>query len=433
MQPQTLKSIRPEDVAFRPAIVAPTYNNAGTLLAVLRQVAALNLPMIVVNDGSTDATVEILQSLTDELHTGSPLPAAVLPLHVLRHQFNRGKAAALATGFAYADRSSFTHVVTIDTDGQHDAQQIPALLEAAARHPAALILGTRDPHSAGYPFASRFGRWFSNSLIRLESGINVRDSQCGLRVYPLELIARVPCRCGHFSFETEILTRCGWAHAQVIQTPVSCVYFPRETRVSHFRPVRDSARSLGMHSGLLIGAIPHWPKRFGHWMSPRRAWVDLRGRESARHEFSAGLAIGVFIALLPLYGIQSVVGLFAAKHLRLHPLSVLAGTQISLPIFSPFLIFASIAIGHLVLHGAWPTAEGWQTIRASMGTWHMWKSLLLEWSLGGAILGILLALATYGIARYLFRFAGSRDSVEIIESLNPISAEAPHREAGSPA
>ena len=187
----------PPGKAFSAVVVAPTYNNASTLAAVVR---LLPLPVIVVDDGSTDGTAAILRDLQAELH-----------LTVIPHPTNRGKAAALQSGFAAALAAGYSHAVTIDTDGQLDPREVPLLLAAAEASPETLIVGVRDDAVTDYPARSRLGRRISNLLIRLESGARVADSQCGYRVYPLHLIQFVECHAGHYGFETEILTRAAWA------------------------------------------------------------------------------------------------------------------------------------------------------------------------------------------------------------------------------
>ena len=183
---------------FRPVVVTPTFNNADTLGALLAEVGPLGLDVIVVDDGSTDATAGILAQFA---RSGSGR------YHVLTHRQNRGKGAALQTAFAHAVSTGFTHAVTIDTDGQLFPSDIPPLLEKAIQMPDALLLGTRDAAAADYPPKSRWGRSISNWLIRCETGRVIADSQCGLRVYPLEKVRLLRCGAGHFGFESEVITR----------------------------------------------------------------------------------------------------------------------------------------------------------------------------------------------------------------------------------
>ena len=232
---------------IRPAILMPTYNNAGTLPNIVSRSIALGLPIIVVNDGSIDGTAEWLAKEVIGADEGR--------LHVVTHSVNRGKAAALQSGFARALELGCTHAVTIDTDGQLDPEEIPLLLEAARTAPEALVLGFRDDRRDDYPARSRIGRRLSNLAIRLECGARVFDSQCGLRAYPLTLHTRVPCRAGRFGYEAEIITRAVWAGYRIVNVPVRCRYLPGSQRVTHFRPWRDSLQGIQIHTRLLLTTL----------------------------------------------------------------------------------------------------------------------------------------------------------------------------------
>ncbi len=243
--------------SFRPVVLAPTYNNAGTLPDILNRIDQLQLPAIVVNDGSTDGTDDCLERWR--------LDAQSTPRVVVTHSGNQGKAAALHTGFAVARQEDFTHAVTIDTDGQLDPEQIPDLVAMAAKHGDSLILGVRDDTKADYPFRSRLGRRISNFAIRAESGLRISDSQCGLRVYPLALLSAIRCTAPFFAFEAEVITRAAWAGCRVLEFPANCRYFTPPARVSHFRPVIDTLRGLRLHARLLAqAAIPFARPRRRH-------------------------------------------------------------------------------------------------------------------------------------------------------------------------
>ncbi len=414
-----------QDRAPRPVVIAPTYNNARTLPDILGRVAALGLPIIVVNDGSTDGTANSLASAIPQRSNAS--------LTVITHPRNRGKAAALNTGFAAAIAAGFTHAITIDTDGQLDPEEIPALLDAARAHPQALIVGRRDDLIDGYPARSRIGRRVSNLLVRLESGVWVDDSQCGFRVYPLGLIAAVRCSVGHYGFETEVITRAGWAGCAIEQVPVTCRYLPAGQRVSHFRPWMDSLRGARMHLFLLARAFfpfprhPRWPapaaergarepfwRGLWNWLNPATAWRQLRQSEVARTEIAAGLAVGVFIANLPAYGFQSVLSLYTARRLHLHPLPVLLGSHLSTPPVGPLLIGMAITLGHLMLHGSLPAWADYDPRRA--GWWAMLKPLLLEWSLGALLLGFVMSVLTFVLTISIMRFITERKDAAVAQA-----------------
>jgi len=226
---------------LQPVVVAPTYNNARTLPDLLMRLESIGVPVIVVNDGSTDETPRIL---ADWMHDA---PDNTL----VSHRSNQGKGAALRSGFAQAEHAGFTHAVTIDTDGQHDPEEIPTLLTAALKSPAALILGCRSTSIHEYPASSLMGGRLSNLAIWLESGRRPSDSQSGFRVYPLELVRNAACFSNRYGFETEIITRGCWAGCEFKEVPVTSRYLPPATRVSHFRPFRDTLDHILMHLRLL--------------------------------------------------------------------------------------------------------------------------------------------------------------------------------------
>jgi uncharacterized protein (DUF2062 family) len=422
------------EIAFRPCVIAPTYNNAGTLDDVLDRVAAHGLHVIVVNDGSTDRTADLLSARLSGPHASATT--------ILTHRRNRGKGTALKHAFAAATRAGFTHALTIDTDGQLDPAEIPLLLDAARQSPDALILGRRDPNGPGYPAKSRIGRSISNAFVRIESGLRVSDSQCGFRVYPLGLVHAVGLCMDHYGLETEIITRAGWAGCRVEEVPVTCRYMEPEKRVSHFRPFRDTVRGVLMHFYLTSRALapfpkhPRWPesapaastseltfgRRLWRWFSPAHAWRQLRESRVGRTELAAGLAAGVFIANLPAYGFQSLVSLYAARRLGLHPLSVLLGSHASTPPIGPLLIGAAVALGHFVFHGVLPVMADFDPRRA--GWSGVLGPVLLEWLVGGVLIGLILGLITFAVAATTFRL--------LSDPADPDNVPAPSQ-TGSPA
>jgi uncharacterized protein (DUF2062 family) len=411
------KTAAPPGDAFRPAVVAPTYNNAATLVGVLARVRATapGVPVVVVNDGSTDGTADLLRAWAD----------GRAGVTVVTHGRNRGKAAALHSGFDACRAAGLTHAVTIDTDGQLDPEQIPDLLEPARDNPAALVIGNRDDRAPDYPSRSRAGRRVSNLLIRIESGVRVEDSQCGFRVYPLGLVGAIHARAGRYGFEAEIVTRAGWAGCPVLHMPVRCRYLPAGERVSHFRPWVDSLRGAAMHLRLVGRALLPWPhkkwpprparphdarplwRRLLKWVSPVEAWRQLRRDRVGRAELSTGLAVGAFIANLPLYGVQTLFSVYAAKKLHLHPLAVVLGSQLSMPPVGPLLVIAGICVGHAVLHGSLPTPESYNVsdiMHMNFHAFHMlFRAMFFEWLLGGVILGVAAGAATFGVASLVFK------------------------------
>ncbi|HEX8916650.1 MAG TPA: DUF2062 domain-containing protein [Humisphaera sp.] len=403
--------------AFRPVVIAPTFNNAGTLPDVLRRLDAQHVPVIAVNDGSTDGTAAVLARWAAE-----PGPAA---RHVESHPRNRGKAAALRTGFARAAALGFTHALSIDTDGQLAPEQVPDALAVARANPDALVLGVRDDTAPDYPGRSRLGRRVANMLVRMESGVRVADSQCGLRVYPLAMTQSVRCRAGRYGYETEVIVRAAWAGWPVAEVPASCTYFQGDRRVSHFRPVVDSLRASAMHARLVArtllpirhgrrhepggpaaGAGPTW-RRLLNWMNPFDAWRQLRAdrpQGADRTAMAGGIAIGAFIGSLPLYGVQAPLGLYVARRLSLNPWAVVLGTQVAFPPLGIALAVAAVGAGHLVLHGHIPPPsdfaplwEGWRGL-LNLGAW-----FFVDWAVGSVVVGAVVMVAAFFVSDWLLR------------------------------
>jgi uncharacterized protein (DUF2062 family) len=395
-------------MTFNPVVVAPTYNNAGTLADVLGRADAQGVAVIVVDDGSTDGTAGVIAGWLSR-----PRGHAA---HAERHPRNRGKAAALKTGFAAARRLGYTHALSIDTDGQLAPEQIPQMLAVAERNPAALVVGVRDASAADYPARSRLGRRAANLLVRMECGLTVRDSQCGLRVYPLAADALYRAKARRYGFETEVIVRAGWAGVPVAEAPARCTYFAADRRVSHFRPWRDSVRACGMHArlvarALLPGGRAHAPAPEGsgrhpagdrperlpvwrevvRWLSPREAWRQIRqdAPEGAKRTMMAGsLGVGAFIGCLPTWGLHAVIALYVARRLNLNPLGTVLGTQVAFPPLGILLAVASVAVGHLLLHGGIPPPsdfaplwEGWGGFR----TFIRW--FFVDWLIGSIVVG----------------------------------------------
>ena len=391
-------------------MVAPTHNNVRTLADIIRRVRATGLPLIVVNDGSTDETANVLASDAWRSDAG---------VSVIPHPRNRGKAAALLTGFAAARAAGYTHAATIDTDGQLDPEQLPELVGLARNNPDALVIGRRDESTDGYPARSRLGRRLSNLFVWMECGARVSDSQCGLRVYPLDLVRQADCRAGRFGFETEIITRAAWAGRPIVESPVHCYYFPKDREVSHFRPWFDSLLGIGMHARLVLRALSPFTRRPGRrggislsgislrrtidWLNPMSAWRHLRADETGRTDAAAGLALGAFIANLPAYGAQTLISLYAARRLHLHPVAVVAGSQLSTPPVGPALVAGAVALGHLLLHGRLPVLEQYRAAFVQGRVWPMLGSFALEWTLGAVILGLICASVTFAIATKVLR------------------------------
>lgn len=225
------------------AVIIPVYNHEQRVADVIRSVLRLGFPVFAVDDGSTDATPERISGIAG--------------VTVIRHDVNRGKGAALKSGFAAAAAVA-DWAVTIDADGQHDPDNACTLIAAipdgtlsSTQRP--IIIGRREGMIGDdVPWTSRFGRKFSNFWVRASGGPAVTDTQSGFRIYPLPQCANMRVRANRFQFEVEILARAGWLGFPVIEAPISVSYTPGTQRISHFRPFVDFWRNSGTFMRLIF-------------------------------------------------------------------------------------------------------------------------------------------------------------------------------------
>ncbi len=228
-------------------VVIPTYNNAGTIRRVVEDVCRQTRHVIVVDDGSTDDTADRLEGLD---------------LILLRHDRNRGKGRALRTGLRHARFLGFDEAVTLDADGQHFADDIPALLQAAGQCPGSLVVGSRNLTAEGMPARNTFANRFSNFWFRLQTGIRLPDTQTGFRLYPLRRMGSLWWLTARYEAELEMLVWAAWRGIPLVSVPVRVWYPPEGERVSHFRPGWDFARISLLNTVLCVLAVVYgWPVR----------------------------------------------------------------------------------------------------------------------------------------------------------------------------
>ena len=222
-------------------VVIPTYNNSGTLYHVLDRTLEQGLPVIVVNDGSTDSTASIL---------------ALFPsVSVITHERNRGKGAALKSAFMKALEMGFDYAVTLDSDGQHYPEDIPLLMAAAGER--TIVVGSRPVR--GSDGGSTFANRLSNNTFALYSGVRLPDTQTGFRLYPLHDLPSLRVMSARYEAELSLLLFSAWKGLRLVPVQVR-VNYPAD-RVSHFRPVRDFLRITALNTGCLLVALFYgWPR-----------------------------------------------------------------------------------------------------------------------------------------------------------------------------
>ena len=235
-------------------VLIPTYNNAGTLRDVVERVLVRCADVIVVNDGSTDNTAEVLAALGDRVT-------------VVGYGRNRGKGHALKKGFQKARELGFDHAITIDSDGQHFPEDIPLFIDALEQHPDALIVGSRNLNQENMPGGNTFANKFSNFWFKVQTGITLPDTQTGYRLYPLRKLPRV--FSSRYEAELALLVFSAWRNIELVPVKVNVCY-PKD-RVTHFRPFWDFFRISLLNTLLCLLAVVYgWPSRLIHKLSGRK-------------------------------------------------------------------------------------------------------------------------------------------------------------------
>ena len=213
---------------MNPPVVAiiPALNAERTISAVVRDSRPHVDAVLVIDDGSSDSTGAV---------------AAEAGATVLRHARNRGKGAALKTGFQWASSRNYDGVITLDADGQHLASEIPKFLSSRVQTGADLIIGGRAHLFGQMVFRRRMANRFSALTISIASGVRITDSQSGFRFYSLKLLRQIRPRTNGFDMESEVIVRAGRAGLTVVTIPIE-LGFVDGISTSHYKPVKDTVR-----------------------------------------------------------------------------------------------------------------------------------------------------------------------------------------------
>jgi uncharacterized protein (DUF2062 family) len=297
----------------------------------------LNACIIVVNDGSTDETQNIL----------TQYPGIIS----ISYSPNKGKGIALRKGFHAAVKQGFEYAISIDSDGQHFAKDIPSFLDVLEEHSGSIIIGARNMEQSSVPGKSSFGHRFSNFWYHVETGIRLPDTQSGYRLYPVARLQTIEFITRRFEFEIEVIVLAAWNGIPVISVPVSVYYAPPEERVSHFRPLTDFTRISILNTLLVIISFLYIkPRNLLRKLFLKQKWKEVfidelfdPSQSDMRKSVSVGL--GIFMGIIPIWGFQLVTAIFLAVIFRLNKGLVIVFANISIPPMIPLIIYASYRFG----------------------------------------------------------------------------------------
>lgn len=393
------------------AIVIPVYNHERTLRFVVEKSLEVIhkyeknekngiefLDVIVIDDGSTDKSLESIQDLE---------------IIKIQHTVNKGKGAALCTAAKYLRENGYTHMISLDADAQHIPDDIVLFLAALKDNPYGFIVGARDFSVPNVPSSSRFGRKFSAFWMFIQTGTYVSDMQSGFRAYSLDAFICLDLKETRYAFEVEVLVKAAWAGFVITEIPIQVYYQNKTERVSHFNKIKDNVQISILNTKLTVRALIPIP--FKHHvievenkrlslLSPLHSLQILLKQSSAFHLAFSSM-ISFFICLLPLLGLQSILLLLAINSLKLNRLCALLIIPITWP---PFLPAVNILVGYRVIHGEWLTEFNYQTLYIEL-----W-SRVLDWIVGSLLLspflGIIMGILVYILSCILNIFYEEKSS-----------------------
>lgn len=214
------------------AILIPSFNEEKYIKSVIEKCSVYNLDIIVVNDGSTDNTLKVLEQLA---------PESNMRLMVLNHEVNKGKGEALKTGFDFACKNNYYGVITIDADGQHSIDEIKDFISEVNSNDPDIIVGSRFKNTKGMPFIRLAVNFLTSWIISLIALKKIDDVQSGFRFIKHNVMKTVRLQTSNFDTEPELLIKASWYKFKITNIPIKTIYNLNEFK-SHINPGKDSLK-----------------------------------------------------------------------------------------------------------------------------------------------------------------------------------------------
>jgi glycosyltransferase involved in cell wall biosynthesis len=365
-------------------VLIPTYNNEKTLKQVIDAVRLYSPNIMVVNDGSTDSTAEILSKEEG--------------IHIVSYENNRGKGYALKTGLREAINLGYKYAITIDSDGQHYADDIPVFINEIKENPNSLLVGARNLQAENMPSKNTFANKFSNFWYKVETGITLSDTQSGFRLYPLDFINSTRFITRGYEFEVEVIVRAAWKGLLVKNVPIKVFYPKAEERVSHFKPLRDFTKISILNTYLvLLALLFYYPWRFINSLNKEnvKKFISKNITNSGESNFKIALAValGAGCGVLPAWGYQIWIAIAVAHLTKLNKVIAVVFSNISIPPMIPFILFGSYFLGCKLLGN--PVTLLLEQVTMESVMVNLWQYIL-----GACALSVILFL-TFFIFAYL--------------------------------
>jgi len=367
-------------------VIIPTYNNVQTLELVINGVAAFTNNIIVINDGSTDDTADVLK----KFHS----------IEIINFPNNKGKGFALKNGFNKAIEKGYVYAITIDSDGQHNPEEMTLFLDQIEKEPNTLVIGVRNFNQENFPVKSGFANRFSNLWFKFFTDCKLDDTQSGYRLYPLNLIRNIKLFSGKYEMELELLVKAAWKNVKILSVQVNVSYPTPEKRVTHFRPFMDFAR-ISILNTLFFFAAVLWkkPSKFLKGLNKKTIKQffknEILASKDSNTKIVLSVMLGVFMGIVPIWGYQLIIAIALAYIFRLNKAIVIVAANISIAPVLPLILYLSYYTGGLVM-GANANDVG----ALSSVTFDFIKNNIVQYIVGSILLGIALSVAS-GVLTFL--------------------------------
>lgn len=285
---------------YQPCFLIPCYNHGDTVPAVVASLVEFDFPIIVVDDGSQQATKIILEQEAQADH-----------VHLVTLNLNQGKGGAVIEGIHYASQLGASHAIQIDADGQHDLRALPELIRASQQHPEDLISG-QPIYDSSVPKARLYGRYITHIWVWIETlSLMIQDSMCGFRSYPITstLAAIDKYNIGkRMDFDTEIMVRMYWDGCNIAYIDTQVIY--PKNGISHFDALWDNLKISWMHTKLFFGMLPRSPKLAARtWARhfSEKHLINETTREASEPHWSRTKERGTILGIKVLLGLYSLL------------------------------------------------------------------------------------------------------------------------------
>lgn len=376
-------------------VIVPTYNNQKSIKEVVTDVLAYCDEVYVVNDGSTDTTLSLLLEFGDSIR-------------LISYPTNVGKGNALNLGFKQAYKDGFDYAITIDSDGQHYASDLPIFLEAIEKEPNSMLIGERKLDTVSRSKGSSFANKFSNFWFAVETGTQLADTQSGYRLYPLKDLGKMRLYTKKYEFEIESIVRLSWKGVTVKNVPINVFYPSREERVSHFRPFKDFFRISVLNTILVTLAFLFFLHRNIVRQYKKKSFKEIMRTDVFKvgapiHITALSIGFGVFMGIFPIWGYQLVVGLLFCHIFKLNKALFFIFANISLPPMIPVILYASFVMGGYVL------GDGHWALSINSVSFETIKNDLVQYLVGAVSLSILAGVLFWLGAYVILHFATKKN------------------------